>query len=210
MAQLTNDIYIILDMIGTFVFAVSGAVAARQRGLDVFGIFAIAFTTACGGGSIRDLCIGAIPPSGLTHLPYLLTAFAAALISMVLYSWVNILTHPVLIFDAVGLSTFAVAGTQKVLAFGFNYEMAILLGITTAVGGGVLRDVLLGRVPIILRREIYASAALAGAVIVVVGKHFDFHVDIISAIALIVCFGMRFLALHYHWNLPAFGLNKNK
>src|SRR5690606_9157808 len=125
--QLTNDIYIILDMIGTFVFAVSGAVAARQRGLDVFGIFAIAFTTACGGGIIRDLCIGAIPPSGLTHLPYLLTAFAAALISMVLYSWVNILTHPVLIFDAVGLSTFAVAGTQNVLAFGFNYEMAILL-----------------------------------------------------------------------------------
>lgn len=210
MTQLTNDIYVVLDLIGTFVFAVSGAVAARQRGLDVFGIFAIAFTTACGGGIIRDLCIGAIPPTGLTHLPYLLTALAAALISMVFYSWVNILNHPVLIFDAVGLSAFAVAGARKVLAFGFNYEMAILLGITTAVGGGVLRDVLLGRVPVILRKEIYASAAMLGAAIVVFGEDLGYHIDVISAVALVVCFGMRFMGLHYHWNLPTFGTKKNK
>lgn len=208
MTQMTNEIYIILDLIGTFVFAVSGAVAARQRGLDVFGIFAIAFTTACGGGIIRDLCIGAIPPTGLTHLPYLLTALAAAVISMAFYSWVNILNHPVLIFDAVGLSVFAIAGTRKVLAFGFNYEMAILLGITTAVGGGVLRDVLLGRVPVILRREIYASAAMVGAAIVVFGSHMSYDINITSAIALFICFGMRFMGLHYHWNLPTFGIRK--
>ncbi|WP_118193954.1 trimeric intracellular cation channel family protein [Albibacterium indicum] len=208
MAQLTNNIYIILDLIGTFAFAISGAVAARQRGLDVFGIFALAFTTACGGGIIRDLCIGAIPPVGLTHFPYLLTALIAAIVSMVFYSWVNILTHPVLVFDAVGLSVFAIAGARKVLAFGFNYEVAILLGITTAVGGGVLRDVLLGRVPIILKREIYASAAMVGAGIVVLGTHLGYDIDIISIVALIFCFGMRFMSLHYHWNLPTFGTNK--
>ena len=208
MAQLTNNIYIILDLIGTFAFAISGAVAARQRGLDVFGIFALAFTTACCGGIIRDLCIGAIPPVGLTHFPYLLTALIAAIVSMVFYSWVNILTHPVLVFDAVGLSVFAIAGARKVLAFGFNYEVAILLGITTAVGGGVLRDVLLGRVPIILKREIYASAAMVGAGIVVLGTHLGYDIDIISIVALIFCFGMRFMSLHYHWNLPTFGTNK--
>lgn len=204
-----NKVYIFLDLIGTFVFAISGAVAARQRGLDIFGIFAIAFTTACGGGIIRDLCIGAIPPIGLTQWPYLFTVILATIMSMGFYRWVNILNHPVLIFDAVGLSVFAVAGARKVLVYGFNYEMAILLGTMTAVGGGVLRDILVGRIPVILRREIYASAAIVGTIIVVLGKYFGFHQDPVTYVALIICFALRILSLHYHWNLPAFGSKKS-
>src|SRR6478672_2055618 len=166
-----HSLYYFLDLAGTFAFAISGATAAKERGLDLFGICAIAFTVACGGGIIRDLCIGAIPPAGLTNWRYLVMAFAATMISISFYRTVNILNQPVLLFDALGLSVFAVAGARKAIAFGHNYEVAILLGTVTAVGGGVLRDILLARIPVILKREIYASAAMVGAIIVVVGDY---------------------------------------
>lgn len=130
------DIYKYLDLMGTFVFALSGAVAAREKGLDIFGIFSIAFTVACGGGIIRDLCIGAIPPVGLTNWPYLAAVLVATPIAIGFYRLVNILNRPVLMFDAVGLSVFAVSGPSKAIAFGHNYEVAILLGTITAAGGG--------------------------------------------------------------------------
>jgi uncharacterized membrane protein YeiH len=204
MTNPSYDIYKLLDLIGTFVFALSGAVAAKQKGLDVFGIFSIAFTVACGGGIIRDLCIGAIPPAGLTNWRYLVVVIAAGLIAIVFYRLVNILNHPVLLFDALGLSVFAVSGARKVIVFAHNYEVAILLGIITAVGGGVIRDILLARIPVILKKEIYASAAMVGAIIVVAGEYFRYSNEIVSVIAIVVCFGLRFLGLHFHWNLPAF------
>jgi len=198
-------LYNFLDLAGTFVFAISGATAAKQRGLDLFGICAIAFTVACGGGIIRDLCIGAIPPTGLTNWRYLVTAIIATGMTIGLYPFVQRLNHPVLLFDALGLSIFAVTGAQKSLGYGHNAEVAILLGITTAVGGGVLRDILLNRVPVILEKEIYASAALIGALIVVLGNYLEWvSNDWVSIIALTVCFGLRLLALRYHWNLPVF------
>lgn len=198
-------LYYVLDLTGSFVFAISGAVAAKQRGLDLFGICAIAFTVACGGGIIRDLCIGAIPPAGLMNFQYLVAAIVAAGMTVGLYPLVQRLNHPVLFFDALGLSLFAVTGAQKSLAFGHNAEVAVLLGITTAVGGGVLRDVLLNRVPVILEKEIYASAALIGSLIVVLGHYLKWiSSDWISIIALVVCFGLRLLALRYHWNLPVY------
>jgi uncharacterized membrane protein YeiH len=202
-------LFYFLDLSGTFVFAISGATAARQRGMDLFGIFAVAFTVACGGGIIRDLSIGAIPPAGFTNWPYLAAAFTATVITIGLFSFVQRLNGPVLLFDALGLSLFAVTGAQKSLAYGHNAEVAVLLGITTAVGGGVLRDILLNRIPVILRKEIYASAALIGALIVVSGNYFNWLTsDWISLIALIVCFGLRLLALHYHWSLPVYSNHK--
>lgn len=204
-----HSFFNILDLAGTFVFAISGAAAAKQRGLDLFGIFAIAFVVACGGGIIRDLCIGAIPPAGLADWRYLVTAFIATVITIGLFSIVERFNRPVRFFDALGLSLFAVTGAQKSLAYGHNAEVAIILGIITAVGGGVLRDILLNRVPIILEKEIYASAALIGASIVVLGNYYNWlSSDWISVIALIVCFVLRLLALHYHWNLPVYSTNK--
>ena len=198
-----HSLYIFLDLAGTFAFAISGAVAAKQRGLDLFGICALAFTVACGGGIIRDLCIGAIPPAGLKSWQYLVVAIGATGLTVGLYSVVQRLNRPVLLFDAVGLSLFAVTGAQKALAYGHNGEVAVLLGITTAVGGGVLRDILLNRVPVILEKEIYASAALIGAVIVVLGNYLKWvSGDWVAIIALTVCFLLRILALRYHWNLP--------
>jgi uncharacterized membrane protein YeiH len=205
-----NSIYTFLDLIGTFVFALSGAVAARQKGLDIFGIFSIAFTVACGGGIIRDLCIGAIPPAGLTNWLYLLMVLMATIIGIGFSRIVNLLNHPVLLFDALGLSVFAVAGARKAIYFGHNYEVAILLGIVTAVGGGVIRDILLARIPVILKKEIYASAAMVGAMIVVIGDYFDFSKEAVSVIAILACFGLRFLGLHFHWNLPFAGKETEK
>lgn len=204
-------LYDILDLAGTFVFAISGAVAAKQRGLDLFGICAVAFVVACGGGIIRDLCIGAIPPTGLSNWHYLLTAMAAAGMTISLYHIVERLNNPVLLFDALGLSLFAVTGAQKTLAYGHNAEVAVLLGTTTAVGGGVLRDILLNRVPVILEKEIYASAALLGAFIMVLGNYLKWlSDDWVSIIALMICFGLRLLALHYHWNLPVYSNDKTR
>jgi uncharacterized membrane protein YeiH len=199
-----HSLYYFLELAGTFAFAISGATAARQRSLDLFGILAIAFVVACGGGIVRDLCIGAIPPAGLTNWRYLVVALVATGLTVGLFPVVQRLKRPVLLFDALGLSLFAVTGAQKALSYGHNGEVAVLLGIATAVGGGVMRDILLNRVPVILEKEIYASVALLGAVIVVLGNMLKWvSGDWVAIIALTVGFTLRLLALRYHWNLPA-------
>lgn len=204
--QPASTIFIFLDLLGTFVFALSGAVAARQKQLDVFGIFSVAFTVACGGGIIRDVCIGAIPPAGLTNWLYLMVVLIASILAFSFYRLVNQMKEPVILFDALGLAVFAVTGARKAINFGHNYEVAILLGVVTAVGGGVLRDILLNRIPVILKKEIYASAALAGAMIVVIGHKLHFSDGAVSVVAFLVALFLPLLALHYHWNLPAFNL----
>ena len=195
----------LVDLAGTFAFAISGATAARRCQLDLFGILAIAFVTACGGGIARDLCIGAIPPAGLADWRYLLTAIIAALLTMLAYPWVERLANPVRLFDAMGLGLFAVYGAHKALAFGANAEVAILLGVVTAIGGGMARDVLLTRVSVVLQKEIYASAALVGAALAVIGEHLHWPAVWAMWLPILVCFGLRFLSLRYHWNLPRFG-----
>lgn len=197
-----HRLFTILDLAGTFAFAISGAVAARNRGLDWFGIIVIAFAVACGGGVLRDLCIGAVPPAGLTDWRYLVVAMVATLMTMVANTLVVRLAHPVILFDSLGLGLFAVTGAQKAMIFGHNAEVAVLLGVVTAVGGGVLRDVLLNRVPVILQREIYASAALVGAVIEVAGARLGWLSSGRTWVALMACFALRYLSLRYKWNLP--------
>lgn len=195
-------LFTFLELAGVFAFAISGAVAARNRGLDWFGVIVIAFAVACGGGVLRDLCIGAVPPSGLTDWRYLAVTIVAAVMTTVAYGWVVKLTHPVTIFDSLGLGLFAVTGAQKSLFFGHNAELAVLLGMVTGVGGGVIRDVLLNRVPVILQREIYASAALVAATIEVTGALYDWFPIGRTWIALLTCFVLRYLSLRYKWSLP--------
>ncbi len=195
----------LVDLAGTFAFAISGATAARRRNLDLFGILAIAYITACGGGIVRDLCIGAIPPAGLSDWRYLLTAVVAALLTILAYRWVERLTYPVRLFDAMGLGLFAVYGANKALAYGHNTEVAILLGMITAIGGGVARDVLLARVSVVLQKEIYALAACAGAALTVVGEHYNWPAVWATWLPILLCFALRVLSLYFHWNLPRFG-----
>lgn len=194
----------LLDMAGTFAFAISGAVAARQKNLDLFGIIAIAYMVACGGGIVRDLCIGAIPPVGLADWRYLALSLVAAALAMVAYPLLQRLDHPVQMFDALGLSFFAVFGAHKTLAYGLNAQAAIVLGVVSAVGGGAMRDVLLNRTPLILRKEIYASAALLAAVVQVLGGRMALPMEWVPLTGIVLCFGLRYMAMRYHWNLPRF------
>ncbi|APR96244.1 membrane protein [Pandoraea thiooxydans] len=201
----SHVVYTALDLVGTFAFAISGAVAARQRRLDLFGIAAVAFTVACGGGIVRDVCIGAVPPAGLSNWRYLAASLCAAALTILAYPKIRRLRHSVLLFDAIGLGLFAVSGAQKALTYGHSAELAILLGIVSAVGGGVMRDVMLSRVPAILEREIYASAALLGAVIQV-GLHYAGWSNAWTPwLATLACVTVRLASLYFGWRLPVFG-----
>lgn len=197
-----HQLFATLDIVGVFIFAISGASAAVQRRLDLFGVMAVAFITACGGGIVRDLCIGAIPPSGLSDWRYLVTAVIAAVVTLRGGALIERFANPVLLFDAVGLGLFAVTGAHKALSYGHNSEVAILLGMIAAVGGGVARDMLLNRVPVILEKEIYASAALVGASLEVAGEKLGWSMSWLPWSALLTCVALRLLALRYGWNLP--------
>jgi uncharacterized membrane protein YeiH len=205
-----HSLYTFIDLAGTFAFAISGAVAAKEKGLDVFEILVVAFTVACGGGIMRDVFIGAIPPAGLADWRYLLVSVLAAIITMFLDSFLQLFNRPVLLFDALGLSLFAVSGAEKALAFSHNNEVAVLLGMVTAVGGGVIRDIFLNRIPVIFEKEIYASAALLGALVVVTGHYFGIPNKCIFPMGFLVCFLLRLMALKYHWALPSFSKEKKK
>lgn len=199
-----QSLFNLLDLAGSFAFAISGAVAARQRHLDLFGILALAWITACGGGIARDLCIGAIPPAGLADWRYLATAVAAAIIAIAAYPLVTRLDTPVRLFDAIGLGLFAVYGAHKALQFGHNAEVAILVGMLTAIGGGVARDVLLNRLSIVLQKEIYALAALLAASIAVLGDRLGWGALWGTWLPIALCFVLRYLSLRLRWNLPTF------
>lgn len=192
----------ILDLGGTFVFAISGAVAAVNRRLDIFGILVLSFVAGNFGGITRDLLIGAVPPAALTDGRYLLVSILAGLITFFLYAGVNRLHAPVLLFDAIGLSFFAVAGAEKALTFGLSPVMAALLGMLTGIGGGMTRDVLLMEIPQVLRSDLYAVAALAAAAVVVLGHILNVPYGISAFIGGILCLGLRYMAIKHGWHLP--------
>lgn len=197
-----NALVSILDLVGTFVFAISGASAAARQRLDVFGVLVVAFVAGNFGGITRDLLIGAVPPAALDDGRYLVVSLLAGMVTFRWHAVVEKLRHPVLIFDAMGLALFAVAGTQKALAFGLHPVMAALLGMLTGIGGGVMRDVLLNRVPAVLRADLYAVVALAGAAVVVVGHWLDWPPPVSAIGGAGLCFLLRVLALRYDWHLP--------
>lgn len=201
-------LFTFLDLVGTFVFALSGAIAAKQRNLDLFGIAAAAFIVACGGGIVRDLCIGAIPPLGLSDWRYLGVSMLAVLAVIDAYPLVVRLAYPVRFFDGIGMGFFAVAGAHKALSYGHGAETAILLGMFTAVGGGMMRDILLNRIPLILQKEIYASAALLGAAIEVIGEHQGWSTQWVPWVGILVSSGLRQLSLKYGWQLPTFSTSR--
>lgn len=192
----------ILDLGGTFVFAITGAVAAVNRRLDIFGILVVSFVTGNFGGITRDLLIGAIPPAALTDGRYLLVSVLAGLITFFWYAGVDRLRTPVLLFDAAGLSFFAVAGAQKAIGFGLSPVMSALMGMLTGIGGGMMRDVLLAEIPQVLRSDLYAVAALAGASIVVIGDRLGLEYGASALAGGVLCFGLRFMAIKYGWHLP--------
>jgi uncharacterized membrane protein YeiH len=192
----------IFDLAGTFVFALSGAMAGVKGRLDLFGVLVLSFIAGNFGGITRDVIIGSIPPAAIGDWRYLAVSIAAGLLTFYMYSAIDRLRSPVLIFDAGGLALFAVAGTQKALAFGLNPIMAALLGMLTGIGGGMARDVLLAEIPTVLRADLYAIAALAGAAVVVIGHLLHIPASAPAAAGAAICFAIRLLAIRRGWHLP--------
>lgn len=192
----------VLDLGGTFVFAISGATTAVRRKMDVFGVLVLAFSAGNAGGITRDLLIGAAPPAAVSHWVYLAVSVLAGLIVFFRYPLIAKLDHPVQWPDAVGLAFFAVAGTEKALAYGLNPVMAALLGMLTGIGGGMLRDILANEIPVVLRSDLYALAALACAAIVAAGHVLHIHPIVPAIVGMVVCFALRYMAIRHGWHLP--------
>ncbi len=200
---LGHDIFFALDAAGTFVFALSGATAGARRGMDLFGALLLALVTATAGGVMTDLLIGATPPSALASSRPFFIAMAGGLTGFVFLPHIDRFKISVLLLDAVGLGLFAVTGASHALSHGIAPLIAALLGMLTAIGGGLVRDVLSGQVPVVLRDEIYASAALLGAAVVVVGKGLSVPADLTALAGAALCCLLRLTAVHQRWRLPA-------
>jgi len=192
------------DLGATALFALEGALAAIAAGLDPFGILVVGFVTALGGGIIRDVIIGDGPPLAMRYQRYPIAAFAAAAAVMVLAIPAREIPDGVLVaLDAGGLSLFAVSGARRALDCGLNDLSAVLLGVVTGVGGGVLQAILLNRVPDVLVGEIYASAALLGATVMVVGVRRGAPPAQMMALGASLCFALRMVSWWQGWDLPA-------
>jgi uncharacterized membrane protein YeiH len=199
----STQLLLIVDLIGTFVFAMEGATAAIAGKLDLLGLMVLSFATALAGGIIRDLLIGAIPPGAIRDWRYAAVAFLAGAVVFIWHRYVSQIPQDFLIVvDAAGLALFAVSGAAKALNFGIHPFLAVLMGGITGVGGGTVRDLLLARVPTVLQSDIYAVAALAGAAVMVAGLGAGLPPTWMTALGGIVCFVLRVVAVWRHWNLP--------
>ncbi|MDQ3576832.1 MAG: trimeric intracellular cation channel family protein [Actinomycetota bacterium] len=200
---------IVAELVGLAVFAASGALAAVHARLDVFGVVVLGLTTALGGGVIRDLLLGITPPTTLRDWPYIAVPVVVALAVFGFHPQVARLRRAVLLADAVGLGLFTVTGTATALAHNVPTYTACLIGMTAGIGGGALRDLLLREIPLVLRREIYALAALAGAVVVVAGQRLGWPAAPMAAIGAVLVTAIRLIALWRRWNAPvARGLDR--
>ena len=195
-------ILVALDLVGTFVFALSGALVGVRHRLDLFGVLVLSFVAANGGGVMRDTMIGATPPAALQDWRYVAISIAAGLLTFWRAGAIERWRNPVQTLDAVGLGVFAVAGALKAQAFGLGPVGAMLLGMLTGIGGGMLRDVLVAQVPTVLKAELYAIAALVGAGVVVLGTALSLPVAWVVVSGVVACTGLRLFAIRRGWALP--------
>ena len=197
-----ETLVLVLDLVGTFVFALSGAMAGVRHRLDVFGVLVLSFVAANAGGILRDVLIGAVPPAAIADWRYIFVSLLAGSVTFWAQGTVRRLRDAVLVFDAAGLGVFAVSGALKATAFGLNPLAAVLLGMLTGIGGGMLRDLLVAEVPVVLRAELYAVAGLVGAAVVVGGQILGLPSSPLAIVGAALCFGLRLLALRRGWALP--------
>jgi uncharacterized membrane protein YeiH len=191
------------DLAGTLIFGIEGATAAVNGDLDFLGLMVLAFSTALAGGIFRDLLIGAVPPASLRDWRYPATAFTGGVLVFFLYRFLVRIPPGVMIdLDAMGLALFAVAGTEKALDYELSPFIAVLLGTVTAVGGGTVRDIFLAQVPRVLNTDVYATAALIGATVLVACRKARLPPVWAAVLGGAVCFSLRIVAVAQHWNLP--------
>lgn len=200
---LVSEFLRVLDLVGTFVFAISGAASGVKHRIDLFGVLVLSFAAATAGGITRDVLIGAIPPASIQDWRYIALSLVAGLVTFYWPPLVAKMKSPVQFFDALGLGLFAVVGAGKAIAFHLGPGAAVLMGVLTGIGGGMARDILVAEVPVVFTAELYAVAAFAGAAVVVIGNTvFPGSSAIAAAIGGIVCVALRLLAIQRGWKLP--------
>ncbi|WP_281647748.1 trimeric intracellular cation channel family protein [Parendozoicomonas sp. Alg238-R29] len=192
----------ILDLLGTSVFAATGAMVAVRRQLDVFGALVLAFVTAVGGGTIRDAILGSTPVFWVTDTVYITVICLTTALTLVGRNWWHKTRYIILLSDALGLGVFTVIGVEKALTYGAAPMVAVIMGVLTGAGGGMIRDVLAGRVPMVLRHEIYATAAIAGGLLYVAMESSGISRGFIAIACASVVFILRLLAIYCNLSLP--------
>jgi len=194
-----------LDLGGTFVFGLSGGLAGVRHRLDVFGVLVLSYAAGNAGGIARDVLIGGVPPAAIADWRYVAVSLLAAAATFWRPRTIRRLRNAVFVLDAGGLALFAVSGSVKALAFHVNPLGAVLLGVLTGIGGGMLRDMLVAEIPTVLRAELYAVAALSGAAVVVAGQTLGLPSAPVVVAGALLCFGLRIVALRRGWRLPVAG-----
>lgn len=196
------DLQYFLELVGTFVFAISGALAVREREHDLFGAGFTGFITAIGGGTLRDILLDSYPLVWIADVKVLYAVFAGILAAFLFPKFLSKLRKTLFLFDTLGIGLFTVLGVEKALSLGVRPEIAAIMGMFSAVMGGVIRDTLTNEIPILFRKEVYASACLAGAVLYVVLNYFEVDRDYNLLISMSLVIGIRFLAMKYKLSLP--------
>lgn len=198
----------LLEMLGTAAFAVSGALAASRKNMDIFGFCVLALMPAVGGGTIRDIIIGRVPVFWISDNRYVAVAIIAALVVFFTSYKPGARRRTLIWMDALGLALFAALGTEICLQHGTGPLIAVMLGVTTAVTGGMIRDIICNEIPLILSREIYATAAFVASLSYVLANEAGSSEQVSLIIAVIVGFTIRALGIIYNWSLPSFGMHK--
>jgi len=198
---MANEFYV-MDLLGTFVFAVSGFMAAREGKMDPFGAAVIAFVTAVGGGTIRDVLIGSVPVGWMNDPTYIYVILVAIVLTLFLKKYIIRINGTLFLFDAIGIGLFTILGLQKTLGMGLSSLVAVMMGTVSAVFGGVLRDIFINRVPLIFREEIYATACISGGLMFVLLRNLLLDEFLSSLIAMSLVSLLRILAVRFHWQLP--------
>ncbi|MGE0077288.1 MAG: trimeric intracellular cation channel family protein [Bacteroidales bacterium] len=195
----------VLDLLGTFVFAISGLLTAAEKRFDLFGAMVISLVTALGGGTIRDMLIGCHPVGWMTDLNYLYAVVAGIVLSWLFRKHIERLRRTLFLFDSVGIGIFTIVGLQKTLGYNVSPVIAVIMGTTSAVFGGVVRDILTGEIPLIFRKEIYATACLLGGVFYLMLVALPWSHDWAVSITVAFIIAIRLLAVRFRWSLPRIG-----
>src|SRR6478752_9678516 len=192
----------LLDIIGTMAFAMSGALTAMNKKMDPFGVFIIAFVTAVGGGTLRDVLIGRTPVGWMVNLNYVYIIILGFVLAMIFRKKLDQFRTSMFLFDTIGLGVFTLVGLEKGLAKGLSPIICIALGTMTACFGGVIRDILCNEIPVIFRKEIYATICIAGGIFFFIMKSLNAPQDILYLITSSVIISIRLMAKRYNWHLP--------
>jgi len=193
-----------IELFGVAVFAMAGAIEAARNRFDLFGVLVLAFVSALGGGTLRDLLLDVSPLAWINDLTLAYVALAAGIAMFILAKFIRIPFHALLFADAVGLAAFTVSGTQVSIKLGMPGLVVVMMGMASGIVGGIIRDIMANEIPLIFRRDIYATASLAGAVWVFFSQKFGLNIGVSILIGFFIVLGIRIAAIRWHLSLPGF------